>query len=319
MEDLLALWGDNKVQAALAVSHHNMDQFESIATKMQKQGHNRTVLECRSKTKLMRLEYKWVVALRAHLGLGGGISCPHFDQLDRILSGNRSIKAKRVAQSFKIIPWPQAAGPVATCPRNGHQTLDQGDRELAGQRTTGKAWWEWPCRRGQHAGRGEHGDGSWGQGVPMEGWPGGTRGLQCMDRNRKKKRHADGCLPHIPCGKGVPSQCSMHGLSRAVGAMGSGHGANANGGGLCCMGGVHATVPAPCSHSPPVPQEPHVAKTAWTRDPWHPWGGHECIPDELQPLVGGCPTHTRGRVQTPAAGAPAQSDHMPHLTQVTRT
>lgn len=51
MEDLLALWGEEKVQKALVMSHCNMDQLEAIAAEIQKHGHSRMALEYRSKTK----------------------------------------------------------------------------------------------------------------------------------------------------------------------------------------------------------------------------------------------------------------------------
>lgn len=101
--------------------------------KMQKRGHNSTVLEYRSQTKLMHIKYKRVVALGA-CSEAGEISWLHFDQLHHILNGDRCIKAKRVVQG------PQNH-PVATGTRDGCQTPDQG--RGSGARVQG----QWGCLR----------------------------------------------------------------------------------------------------------------------------------------------------------------------------
>lgn len=59
--DLLALWGKEKVQAALRVSHRNIDYFEAIAKDMQARGHNCMAVECRMRTKTIHLQYRCVV------------------------------------------------------------------------------------------------------------------------------------------------------------------------------------------------------------------------------------------------------------------
>lgn len=103
MDDLLDLWGEEKIQAALSLSRRNIDYFEFIAKEMQAMGHNRTALECRSKTKAMRLEYKRVIEERSR-NRSSRVSCPYFDELHRILRGDGSVNPKRVSRSLRVQP-----------------------------------------------------------------------------------------------------------------------------------------------------------------------------------------------------------------------
>ncbi|XP_054841801.1 uncharacterized protein LOC129333886 [Eublepharis macularius] len=97
--DLLHFWGEEKIQEALKNTHRNLDYFERISEQMATRGHRRSALECRSKTKTMRLEYKKVVA---HNGRSGNapITCPYYRELESILRGDASVKPKRLARSM---------------------------------------------------------------------------------------------------------------------------------------------------------------------------------------------------------------------------
>lgn len=53
--ELLAHWGDARVQMVL--KHSNFECFEKIAEGMTQRGFPCTALECRTKTKAMRLQY----------------------------------------------------------------------------------------------------------------------------------------------------------------------------------------------------------------------------------------------------------------------
>nr|XP_008103863.1 PREDICTED: uncharacterized protein LOC103278042 [Anolis carolinensis]XP_008103864.1 PREDICTED: uncharacterized protein LOC103278042 [Anolis carolinensis] len=95
--DLLDIWGEQKIQDQLRASHRNIDFFEYIAQEMAVRGHRRTAVECRSKTKVMRLEYKRVISHNSRPG-SNKVTCPFYKQLHRILRGDASVASKRVAR-----------------------------------------------------------------------------------------------------------------------------------------------------------------------------------------------------------------------------
>ncbi|XP_042318414.1 uncharacterized protein LOC121928148 isoform X2 [Sceloporus undulatus] len=82
--DLLDIWGEQKIQQLLQSSYRNMDTFQVIASEMAKRGHERTAQECRTKTKTMRRDYK--KAKDSFCSGGEYISCPFYEQLDRIFA-----------------------------------------------------------------------------------------------------------------------------------------------------------------------------------------------------------------------------------------
>ncbi|XP_054851821.1 uncharacterized protein LOC129342295 [Eublepharis macularius] len=73
---------------------------------MSSRGHQRTALECRNKTKAMRLEYKRVIAHNSTSG-NGPVTCPYFRELDSILRGDASVKPRRIARSLNLGIGPQ--------------------------------------------------------------------------------------------------------------------------------------------------------------------------------------------------------------------
>ncbi|XP_048345244.1 uncharacterized protein LOC125428715 [Sphaerodactylus townsendi] len=103
--DLLALWGEQNVQEALRSCHRNIDSFEMISKEMGKRGHNRSAVECRTKAKALRLEYKRVVTLNSQVG-SNRATCPYFEELHRILRGDASVKPKRVPRSLNALRKP---------------------------------------------------------------------------------------------------------------------------------------------------------------------------------------------------------------------
>lgn len=111
VKEMLAIWGEEKMHAALVVSHRSMDYLESIAQDMVKRGYNRLNI------KLICLEYKCMVSQRIRSravgGGGGAICCPFFKQLHGTLQNEHSIQDTRVAWNITIIPSHQA---VATPP-----------------------------------------------------------------------------------------------------------------------------------------------------------------------------------------------------------
>ncbi|XP_060091231.1 zinc finger and SCAN domain-containing protein 29-like [Heteronotia binoei] len=96
--DLLAIWGERRIQVALRQSHRNIDLYEEIASEMRSRGHNRTAQECRNKTKSLRLEYKKVVGLNGKSGQDRK-TCPFYEEIDAILHGDADVWPKRVTQS----------------------------------------------------------------------------------------------------------------------------------------------------------------------------------------------------------------------------
>ncbi|XP_054834926.1 zinc finger and SCAN domain-containing protein 29-like isoform X2 [Eublepharis macularius] len=112
--DLLALWGEQNVQEALRSCHRNIDSFEMISKEMAKRGHHRSAVECRTKAKALRLEYKRVVTLNSQTG-SNRATCPYFEELHRILRGDASVKPKRVPRSLnslRKIALPQRPPPM---------------------------------------------------------------------------------------------------------------------------------------------------------------------------------------------------------------
>ncbi|XP_060630740.2 myb/SANT-like DNA-binding domain-containing protein 7 [Anolis sagrei] len=99
--DLLDIWGEEKIQKLLLSSYRNMDTFQVIASEMAKRGHERTAQECRTKTKTMRRDYK--KAKDSFSSGGDYISCPFYDQLDRILAIESSFLLHKKGQ----IPLPE--------------------------------------------------------------------------------------------------------------------------------------------------------------------------------------------------------------------
>ncbi|XP_054828688.1 uncharacterized protein LOC129325148 [Eublepharis macularius] len=99
--DLLHFWGEEKIQEALRNTHRNLDYFERISEQMATRGHRRSALECRSKTKTMRLEYEKVVAHNNRSG-NAPITCPYYRELESILRGDASVNPKRIARSMVL-------------------------------------------------------------------------------------------------------------------------------------------------------------------------------------------------------------------------
>ncbi|XP_054841816.1 uncharacterized protein LOC129333901 [Eublepharis macularius] len=119
--DLLDLWGEDKIQEALRRSHRNIDCFRKIANQMAARGHKRSALECRNKTKSMRLEYKRVIA---HNGTSGNAptTCAYFRELHSILRGDASVKPKRIARSLNLAVQESSKHPDVT-PADGSEEL----------------------------------------------------------------------------------------------------------------------------------------------------------------------------------------------------
>lgn len=111
--DLLDIWGEQKIQKLLQSSYRNMDTFQVIASEMAKRGHERTAQECRTKTKTMRRDYK--KAKDNSSLMGGHVTCPFYEQLDRILAGDSSFRLPRRLQNVSL-PEESSGDGNSPCP-----------------------------------------------------------------------------------------------------------------------------------------------------------------------------------------------------------
>lgn len=111
--DLLDIWGEQKIQKLLQSSYRNMDTFQVIASEMAKRGHERTAQECRTKTKTMRRDYKKAKD-SSPTGVGR-ITCPFYEQLDRILAGDSSFHLPMRLQNVTL-PEESSGDTNSPCP-----------------------------------------------------------------------------------------------------------------------------------------------------------------------------------------------------------
>ncbi|XP_077164509.1 uncharacterized protein LOC143822800 [Paroedura picta] len=108
IRDLIAIFSEEKIQDAFQSSHRNREVFEQVAIKMRALGHNRTGLECRSKTKTMRAEY--MRAVNHNKGSGNEkVTCPYFEEQRQLYGdGEGAGRPKRVGRSLKVVRQPAA-------------------------------------------------------------------------------------------------------------------------------------------------------------------------------------------------------------------
>jgi len=82
--ELLELWADDEMQEMLDSSYRNKDVYEEIAKKIRKNnpvnGKRFTWLQCRSKIKKLRAEYRKVKTGRENCSM-----FPYFDVMDKVL------------------------------------------------------------------------------------------------------------------------------------------------------------------------------------------------------------------------------------------
>lgn len=108
VDQLVNLWGEQRVQDALRNHRRNIDIFESCFWKHLKgderervRGFNRPAQECYSKGKTIRLNYKHILSNMKWSG-AGHLTCPYFESLHSILGGDASVTLRRVGQSLEI-------------------------------------------------------------------------------------------------------------------------------------------------------------------------------------------------------------------------
>ncbi|XP_042313483.1 zinc finger and SCAN domain-containing protein 29-like [Sceloporus undulatus] len=99
--DLIALWGEEKVQQQLRENHRNIDVFENIAAEMRRRGHDRNAEECCTKSKALKRKFKEEYQ-KSRLSGSGAVEMPFFHELRRILAGDASVEAKRVSDETEV-------------------------------------------------------------------------------------------------------------------------------------------------------------------------------------------------------------------------
>ncbi|KAH0630385.1 hypothetical protein JD844_013365 [Phrynosoma platyrhinos] len=84
--DLLVIWREREIQQELLRSHRNIETFQVVASKMAKRGHKRSALECRSKIKTLRRDYR--IAKANNSPGKGHLAWLFYDRLDHLLEND---------------------------------------------------------------------------------------------------------------------------------------------------------------------------------------------------------------------------------------
>lgn len=98
---LLDIWTELKLQTKLKSNHRNLGIFKEVSKEMAKRKHQRSAVECRSKSKKLRFEYRKVVK---HNKMSGRqpVTCPYYKELDNIFHGDVSITPHRLSRSIDM-------------------------------------------------------------------------------------------------------------------------------------------------------------------------------------------------------------------------
>lgn len=97
--DLIALWGERRVQEARHESHRNRDIYLEISKGMAAQGHKKNTEESRTKAKGLRREFKQVMSHNSKSGVAPA-TCPFFSKLKNIFQGDAIVLPRRLSQSL---------------------------------------------------------------------------------------------------------------------------------------------------------------------------------------------------------------------------
>ena len=88
---LIAVWGDEKVQAEMGGRTRTKQVFEKIAQQMNDKGYNRDIDQCKTKIKNLKKTYTNVKDYNGKSG-NDKMTCPFFNELDTVL-GHRPASA----------------------------------------------------------------------------------------------------------------------------------------------------------------------------------------------------------------------------------
>ncbi|XP_066474079.1 myb/SANT-like DNA-binding domain-containing protein 7 [Tiliqua scincoides] len=96
--DLLVIWREREIQQELQRSHRNIETFQVVASKMAKRGHKRSALECRSKIKTLKRDYR--IAKANNSPGKGHLAWLFYDRLDHLLANDANIPPPDTLPSF---------------------------------------------------------------------------------------------------------------------------------------------------------------------------------------------------------------------------
>ncbi|KAL8186163.1 UNVERIFIED_CONTAM: hypothetical protein K2H54_065597 [Gekko kuhli] len=106
--ELLALWGEAKVQQELSSSTRNIEVYRDISSGLVAKGFRRSAEECRNKTKKLRLAFKKVVANNEQSGAALE-TCPFYTELSHIFGRSASVTGRRLSHSFEEMEAPSTS------------------------------------------------------------------------------------------------------------------------------------------------------------------------------------------------------------------
>lgn len=98
MIDLLVIWREREIQQELQRSHRNIETFQVVASKMAKRGHKRSALECRSKIKTLKRDYR--IAKANNSPGKGHLAWLFYDRLDHLLANDVNIPPPDTLPNF---------------------------------------------------------------------------------------------------------------------------------------------------------------------------------------------------------------------------
>nr|XP_055062902.1 myb/SANT-like DNA-binding domain-containing protein 2 [Misgurnus anguillicaudatus] len=108
--DLINIWGDSSIQAKLEGSYRNRAVYENISRKMTECGYRRSWLQCQRKIKSIRAKYKEVKDWNKRIGRQR-ITCPFYEELDRILGDKPSVQPLELVDSCFVQEEPEEESP----------------------------------------------------------------------------------------------------------------------------------------------------------------------------------------------------------------
>lgn len=92
------IWREREIQQELQRSHRNIETFQVVASKMARRGHKRSALECRSKIKTLKRDYR--IAKANNSPGKGHLAWLFYDQLDHLLANDTDIPPPDTLPSF---------------------------------------------------------------------------------------------------------------------------------------------------------------------------------------------------------------------------
>ncbi|XP_044869201.1 zinc finger and SCAN domain-containing protein 29-like [Mauremys mutica] len=101
--DLIAVWGEESVQAELRTSRRNTDIYAKIVQGMGEKGYTRDPQQCRLKIKELRQAYQKTREANSHSGCEPQTSC-FYKELHAILGGDPTTAPKRSVDTSQE-PW----------------------------------------------------------------------------------------------------------------------------------------------------------------------------------------------------------------------